>query len=155
MPFYRLCFCINKDGADWWNRRDKTRLTKMSCGFMFLPKLKIIGATLQAAGNGLPLQPGFVFEGEFDMGFGGFRGFFQTEFDLLGFAQEVAPVAFFVPLAPVQLNGVLDALAAVAALQIVFAAIFVATPADALRIFWENGEFFCHIRCLVFYWMKL
>lgn len=155
MPFYRLCFCINKDGADWWNWWDKARLTKMSCGFMFLPKLKIIGATLQSAGNGLPLQPGFVFEGEFDMGFGGFRGFFQTEFDLLDFAQEVAPVAFFVPLAPVQLNGVLDALAAVAALQIVFAAIFVATPADALRIFWENGEFFCHIRCLVFYWMKL
>ncbi|EEZ74467.1 hypothetical protein NEILACOT_05505 [Neisseria lactamica ATCC 23970] len=98
----------------------------------------------------MPLQPGFVFKGEFDVGFGGFRGFFQTQFDLLGFVQEVAPVAFFVPLAPVQLDGVLDALAAVAALQIVFAAIFVAPPADALGVFGEYGEFFCHDMCLVF-----
>ena len=93
---------------------------------------------------------GFVFEGELDVGFGGFRGFFQAQLDLLLLAQEVAPVAFFIPVAPVQLDGVLDALAAVAALQIVFAAIFVAPPADALGIFGEYGEFFRHDMCLVF-----
>ena len=98
---------------------------------------------------------GFVFEGELDVGFGGFRGFFQAQLDLLLLAQEVAPVAFFIPVAPVQLDGVLDALAAVAALQIVFAAIFVAPPADALGVFGEYGEFFRHDMCLVFYWMKL
>ena len=93
---------------------------------------------------------GFVFKGELDVGFGGFRGFFQAQLDLLLLAQEVAPVAFFIPVAPVQLDGVLDALAAVAALQIVFAAIFVAPPADALGVFGEYGEFFCHDMCLVF-----
>ena len=94
---------------------------------------------------------GFVFKGELDMGFGGFRGFFQAQLDLLLLAQEVAPVAFFIPVAPVQLDRVLDALAAVAALQIVFAAIFVAPPADALGIFGEYGEFFRHDMCLVFF----
>ena len=59
---------------------------------------------------------GFVFEGELDVGFGGFRGFFQAQLDLLLLTKEVAPVAFFLPVAPVQLDGVLDALAAVAAL---------------------------------------
>ena len=59
---------------------------------------------------------GFVFEGELDVGFGGFRGFFQAQLDLLLLTKEVAPVAFFIPVAPVQLDGVLDALAAVAAL---------------------------------------
>ena len=76
------------------------------------------------------------------MRFGRFGRFFQTQFDLLLFAQQIAPVAFFIPLAPVQFDGVLDALAAVAALQIVFFTIFVATPADALRRFGEDGEFF-------------
>ena len=94
---------------------------------------------------------GFVFEGELDVWFGGFRGFFQAQLDLLLLAQEVAPVAFFIPVAPVQLDGVLDALAAVAALQIVFAAIFVAPPADALGVFGEYGEFFRHDMCLVFF----
>ena len=93
---------------------------------------------------------GFVFEGKLDMGFGGFRGFFQAQLDLLLLAQEVAPVAFFIPVAPVQLDGVLDALAAVAALQIVFAAIFVAPPADTLGVFGEYGKFFRHDMCLVF-----
>ena len=86
----------------------------------------------------------FVTQRQFDMRLGGFGRFFQAQFDLLLFAQQIAPVAFFIPLAPVQFDGVLDALAAVAALQIVFFTIFVATPADALRRFGEDGEFFCH-----------
>ena len=84
----------------------------------------------------------FVPQRQFDMRLGGFGRFFQTQFDLLLFAQQIAPVAFFIPLAPVQFDGVLDALAAVAALQIVFAAIFVAPPADALGVFGEYGGIF-------------
>lgn len=111
-------------------------------------RIRQAGARRAQAGKGE--SGGFVFEGELDVGFGGFRGFFQAQLDLLLLAQEVAPVAFFIPVAPVQLDGVLDALAAVAALQIVFAAIFVAPPADALGIFGEYGEFFRHDMCLVF-----
>ena len=84
------------------------------------------------------------------MGFGGFRGFFQAQLDLLLLAQEVAPVAFFIPVAAVQLDGVLDAFATVAALQIVFFAVFVATPADTLGIFRENGKFLGHGVLLLF-----
>ena len=68
----------------------------------------------------------FIPQRQFDMRLGGFGRFFQAQFDLLLFAQQIAPVAFFIPLAPVQFDGVLDALAAVAALQIVFFTIFVA-----------------------------
>ena len=89
------------------------------------------------------------------MRLGGFGRFFQAQFDLLLFAQQIAPVAFFIPLAPVQFDGVLDALAAVAALQIVFFTIFVATPADALRRFGEDGEFLPWCEILVFIFMKL
>ena len=44
----------------------------------------------------------------------------------------------------------LDALATVAALQIVFFAVFVATPADTLGIFRENGKFLGHGVLLLF-----
>ncbi len=69
------------------------------------------------------------------MRFGRLGRFFQSKFDLLLFAQQIAPVAFFIPVAAVQLDGMLDAFATVAALQIVFFAVFVATPADTLGIF--------------------
>ena len=46
--------------------------------------------------------------------------------------------------------GVLDAFATVAALQIVFFAVFVATPADTLGIFRENGKFLGHDVLLLF-----
>ena len=111
-------------------------------------RIRQVGARRAQAGKGK--SGGFVFEGELDVGFGGFRGFFQAQLDLLLLAQEIAPVAFFIPVAPVQLDGVLDALAAVAALQIVFAAIFVAPPADTLGVFGEYGKFFRHDMCLVF-----
>ena len=84
------------------------------------------------------------------MGFGGFQGFFQAQLDLLLLAQEVAPVAFFIPVAAVQLDGMLDTLATVAALQIVLFAVFVATPADTLGIFRENGKFLGHDVLLLF-----
>ena len=92
----------------------------------------------------------FVPQRQFDMRLGGFGRFFQAQFDLLLFAQQIAPVAFFIPLAPVQLDGVLDAFATVAALQIVFFAVFVATPADTLGIFRENGKFLGHDVLLLF-----
>lgn len=79
------------------------------------------------------------------MRFGRLGRFFQSKFDLLLFAQQIAPVAFFIPVAAVQLYGVLDAFATVAALQIVFFAVFVATPADTLGIFgkWEISWPWC------------
>ena len=67
--------------------------------------------------------------------------FFQSKFDLLLFAQQIAPVAFFIPVAAVQFDGMLDAFATVAALQIVFFAVFVATPADTRRDFRKMGNF--------------
>ena len=120
-------------------------LPRYRCGC----RVRQAGARRAQAGKGE--SGGFVFKGELDVGFGGFRGFFQAQLNLLLLAQEIAPVAFFIPVAPVQLDGVLDALAAVAALQIVFAAIFVAPPADALGVFGEYGEFFRHDMCLVFF----
>ena len=92
----------------------------------------------------------FVFQRQFDMRFGRLGRFFQSKFDLLLFAQQIAPVAFFIPVAAVQLDGVLDAFATVAALQIVFFAVFVATPADTLGIFRENGKFLGHDVLLLF-----
>ena len=47
---------------------------------------------------------------------GGCRGGFEAEFDLLLVAEQVAPVAVFIPFGAVGFDGVLDALAAVAAL---------------------------------------
>ena len=64
------------------------------------------------------------------MRFGRLGRFFQSKFDLLLFAQQIAPVAFFIPVAAVQLDGMLDTFATVAALQIVLFAVFVAPPAD-------------------------
>ena len=57
---------------------------------------------------------------------------------------------FFIPVAAVQLDGVLNALATVAALQIVFFAVFVATPADTLGIFGKMGNFLGHDVLLLF-----
>ena len=84
------------------------------------------------------------------MRFGRLGRFLQSKFDLLLFAQQIAPVAFFIPVAAVQFDGMLDALATVAALQIVFFAVFVATPADTLGIFRENGKFLGHDVFLLF-----
>ena len=81
-------------------------------------------------------------------GFGGVsRGGFEAEFDLLLFAEQVAPVAVFIPFGAVGFDGVLDALAAVAALQVFGAAVFVAAPANAFGVFGENGKFFGHDVC--------
>ena len=77
----------------------------------------------------------------------GCRGSFETKFDLLFFAEQVAPVAVFIPFGAVGFDGVLDALAAVAALQVFGAAVFVAAPADAFGVFGGNGEFFGHDVC--------
>ena len=78
-------------------------------------------------------------------GFGGVsRGGFEAEFDLLLFAEQVAPVAVFIPFGAVGFDGVLDALAAVAALQIGGGAVFLAAPADTFGIFRMDGEFFGH-----------
>ena len=84
------------------------------------------------------------------MRFGRLGRFLQSKFDLLLLAQQIAPVAFFIPVAAVQLYGMLDALATVAALQIVLFAIFVAPPADTLGIFRENGKFLGHGVLLLF-----
>lgn len=65
---------------------------------------------------------------------------------LLG-AEQVLPVAVFVPARTVGFDGMLDALAAVAALQVIGAAIFVAAPADAVGMFGGNGKFFGHRVC--------
>ena len=77
----------------------------------------------------------------------GCRSGFETKFDLLLFAEQVAPVAVFIPFGAVGFDGVLDALAAVAALQVFGAAVFVAAPADAFGVFGENGKFFGHDVC--------
>ena len=92
----------------------------------------------------------FVPQRQFDMRFSGFGRFFQAQFDLLLFAQQIAPVAFFIPVAAVQFDRVLDAFATVATLQIVFFAVFVATPADTFGIFRENGKFLGHDVLLLF-----
>ena len=84
------------------------------------------------------------------MRFGRLGRFFQSKFDLLLFAQQIAPVAFFIPVAAIQLDRMLDTLATVAALQIVLFAVFVATPADTLGIFRENGKFLGHGVLLLF-----
>ena len=76
--------------------------------------------------------------------------FLQSKFDLLLFAQQIAPIAFFIPVTAVQLDRMLDAFATVAALQIVFFAVFVATPADTLGIFRKNGKFLSHGILLLF-----
>ena len=84
------------------------------------------------------------------MRFGRLGRFLQSKFDLLLLAQQIAPIAFFIPVAAVQLYGMLDAFATVAALQIVFFAVFVATPADTLGIFRKNGKFLGHGVLLLF-----
>ena len=84
------------------------------------------------------------------MRFGRLGRFLQSKFDLLLFAQQIAPVAFFIPVATVQLDRVLNTLATVAALQIIFFAVFVATPADTLGIFRKNGKFLGHGVFLLF-----
>lgn len=91
------------------------------------------------------------------MRFGRLGRFFQSKFDLLLFAQQIAPVAFFIPVATIQLDGMLDALATVAALQIVFFAVFVATPADTLGIFGKMGNFLAMMFffCLCAVWAEL
>lgn len=91
------------------------------------------------------------------MRFGRLGRFFQSKFDLLLFAQQIAPVAFFIPVATIQLDGMLDALATVAALQIVFFAVFVATPADTLGIFRKMGNFLAMMFffCLCAVWAEL
>ena len=74
-----------------------------------------------------------LLERQFDMRFGrfgrrfrgGLRGGFEAEFDLLLVAEQVAPVAVFIPFGAVGFDGVLDAFAAVAALQVFGAAVFV------------------------------
>ena len=103
-----------------------------------------------------------LFERQFDMRFGGFgrrfrgrlRGGFEAEFDLLLVAEQVAPVAVFIPFGAVGFDGVLDALAAVATLQVFGAAVFVAAPADAFGVFGENGKFFGHDVCRLLIWFK-
>lgn len=100
-----------------------------------------------------------LFEGQFDMGFGrSFRGGsrcgFEAEFDLLLIAEQVAPVAAFIPFGAVGFNGMLDTFAAIAALQIFGVAVFVTTPADAFGVFGGNGEFFGHDVCLLLIWFK-
>ena len=84
------------------------------------------------------------------MRFGRLGRFFQSKFDLLLFAQQIAPVAFLIPVATIQLDRVLNTLATVAALQIVLFTVFVATPADTLGIFRENGKFLGHGVLLLF-----
>lgn len=86
-----------------------------------------------------------------DVGFGWFGtgclpglGLSEAEFDLLFFAEQVAPVAVEIPFGAVGFDGMLDAFATVAALQIVSTAVFVAAPADAIRVFGKNGKFFGH-----------
>lgn len=68
----------------------------------------------------------------------------EAEFDLLFFAEQVTPVAVEIPFGAVGFDGMLDAFATVAALQIVGAAVFVAAPADAVGVFGKNGKFFGH-----------
>ena len=80
----------------------------------------------------------------------GRRGGFEAEFDLLLIAEQVAPVAVFIPFGAVGFDGVLDAFAAVAALQVFGAAVFVAAPADAFGVFGENGKFLGHGVLLLF-----
>ena len=91
------------------------------------------------------------------MRFGQLGRFFQSKFDLLLFAQQIAPVAFFIPVAAVQLDRVLNTLATIAALQIVFFAVFVATPADTLGIFGKMGNFLAMVCffCLCAVWTEL
>ena len=74
------------------------------------------------------------------MRFGRLGRFFQSKFDLLLFAQQIAPVTFFIPVAAVQLDGMLDAFATVAALQIVFFVSICRNPSRYARDFsgkWE------------------
>ena len=89
-----------------------------------------------------------LLERQFDMRFGRFgrcfrggcRGGFEAEFDLLLIAEQVAPVAVFIPFGAVGFDGVLDAFAAVAALQIFGAAVLVAAwkrDACSCRITWS------------------
>lgn len=75
---------------------------------------------------------------------GRFGGIGDAQFVLLLGAEQVAPVAGFIPIGAVEFDGVLNAFAAVAALQVFGFAVFVAAPADALGVFGEDGEFFCH-----------
>ena len=77
----------------------------------------------------------------------------NAQLDLLRLAQKIAPIALLIPCGTVKLDGMLDALRAVAALQIGGGAIFVAAPADTLGVFRENGEFFGHgsVFQLIFY----
>lgn len=102
----------------------------------------------------LSFSDGLVFQWQLDVRFRNFRfylnngfcrrRFFQTQFDLLLIAQQIAPITFFIPILPVHFDRVLDTLAAVTALQIVCTAILVAAPADSFGIFWKNRKFFSH-----------
>lgn len=103
-----------------------------------------------------------LLERQFDMRFGRLgrrfrgrlRGGFEAEFDLLLVGEQVAPVAVFIPSGAVGFDGVLDAFAAVAALQVFGAAVFVAAPADAFGVFGGNGKFFGHDVCRLLIWFK-
>lgn len=68
----------------------------------------------------------------------------DAQLDLLRLAQKIAPIAVFIPIGAVEFERMLDALRAVAALQIGGGTIFVAAPADAIGVFGENRKFFGH-----------
>lgn len=72
------------------------------------------------------------------------RCIFQAELDLLRFAQKIAPVAGLIPLRAVKLYRVGNTLATVAALKIRIFAVFVASPADTVRIFGVDRKFLGH-----------
>lgn len=56
--------------------------------------------------------------------------------------QQIRPVAVGIPFGAVCFDGVLDAFAAVAALQIGSGAVFIAAPANAVGVFGGKGKLF-------------
>ena len=57
-------------------------------------------------------------------------------------------IAEFEPVIPEQLNRMLRAVRAVAATHGINRAVFVAAPANTLRVFRVKGKFFCHLTLL-------